>query len=75
MVTEFDTKEIVPIIKFVPFVISAAEQKVKSSTGTSAQVCEVSSSTETTTIATSTLMTAISCASCSADASPIDVDT
>ena len=65
----------VPIMKFVPLVIKAAEQNVSSSTGTSAHVCEVNSSTETTTIATSTLITDISFASCSADASPLAVDT
>ena len=75
MVTESDTNEIVPIIKLVPLVINAAEQNVNNNTGTSAHVCDVNSSTDTTTIATSTLITDISLASCSADASPIEVDT
>ena len=75
MVTESDTNEIVPIKKFVPLVINAAAQNVSSSTGTSAQVSEVNSSTDTTTIATSTLITCISLAICSAEASPMDVDT
>ena len=70
-----EIKEIVPIIKDVPFAISADAQKVKSSTGTSAHVCEVNKSTDTTTIATSTLIVCISFSSCSADASPMEVDT
>ena len=64
IVTEFDTKEIVPIAKFVPFVIRAAAQKVKRSTGTSAHVSEVNNSTEITTIATRMLIICISLAIC-----------
>ena len=75
MVTELETKDIVPIKKFVPLVIRAAAQKVKSKTGTSAQVSEVKSRTVTTTMATSTLMICISPAICSAEASPMVVDT
>ena len=75
MVTELDTKEMLPIIKLVPLVISAAEIKVNNSTGTSAQVWEVSSRMDTTMMATSTLMTDICCSISSAEESPMEVDT
>ena len=75
MVTELDTKEMLPIIKLVPFVMSAAEIKVNNSTGTSAQVWEVSSRMETTMMATNTLIIDICCSISSAEASPMEVDT
>ena len=61
--TEFDTNEIVPSRKFVPMFKSAAAMNVMSSTGTSAYVCEVRISTDTTTMATMITITPISCAS------------
>ena len=61
--TELDTNEIVPSKKFEPMFRTAAAMNVSSSTGTSAYVCDVRTSTDTTTIATMMTMTPISCAS------------
>ena len=72
-VTELDTNEIVPSRKFVPIDKAAAATKVNSNTGTSA--CDVKINTVTTMIATSTLIVFISDSICSADASPMEVDT
>ena len=57
LVTELETKEILPNRKLVPMFISMALTKVSSSTGISAQVWLVSASTLTTMAATMTMMT------------------
>ena len=75
MATEFETKEMVPIRKFVPLLISAAAPKVRSSTGTSPKVSEVRISTVTTTIPTTAMMVFISSAMASACTSPSSEET
>ena len=52
LVTELDTKEILPMRKLVPWFSTSATTKVSSSTGTSPYVSEVNSSTSTMTMAT-----------------------
>ena len=73
MVTESDTKEIVPRKKFVPAARTAEAPNVRSKTGTSAYVEEVKTSTERTTTTTRADTTFISSAIISAAWSPMDV--
>ena len=75
MATELDTKEMVPMRKFVPLLMRAAAIKVSRSTGTSPKVSEVRISTVRTTMATTTMMVFISSAMASACTSPSSEET
>ena len=73
--TELETKEMVPRRKLVPLLMMAALTKVRSSTGTSPKVSEVSSSTVTTTAPTTRMITLISSSMALAWTSPSSVET